>query len=322
MISPKDRLNLLFAHSAYQLGPRFAARETGMGFAHAWTREDFLARLPEAEVVVASGFWENGFLDLAPKLRFIQSVSAGVDRFDAGLLKAKGVRLASAQGANARAVSDHAMALILALARRLPEARDNQAKHHFRGLISEIAAREEELAGKTLLIVGLGGIGGRLARLAKAFEMTVIGVRQNPSAGLNGADEVHGLDALPALLPRADIVVLTCPLTPATRGLIDAAALKRMKRSAQLVNCARGPCVDEEALIAALADGTISAAALDVFAEEPLAAASPLWDMPNVLITPHSAGETQRYEENVLDILMDNLDRLWRGETKLRNEIV
>jgi len=214
------------------------------------------------------------------------------------------------------------MALILALARRLPEARDNQAKRFWRGMIGDLTQREDELGGKTLVVVGIGRIGGRLVRLAKAFDMHVIGVRRDPAGGANGADEVHGLASLPALLPRADFVALTCPLTPQTEGLIGAAALAAMKPSAFLVNCARGRCVDEAALVAALGAKRIAGAAIDVTVEEPLPAGSPLWGAEGCFITPHTAGETRRYEDNVLDILMENLGRLWAGETGLRNQVV
>jgi phosphoglycerate dehydrogenase-like enzyme len=285
-------------------------------------RDELPQRLGEADVLVVSGFWRNDLLEAAPKLKFIQSIGAGTDQFDRGLLRERGVRLASAQGVNERAVSQHAMALILAMARRLPEARDNQARHVWRGMISDHTQREDELTGRTLVIIGLGRIGGRLARLAKAFDMEVIGVRRDPRAGANGADSVHRVDQLPELLPRADFVALTCPLTPETRNIIDAGALVRMKRSAVLVNVARGNCVDEGALLAALQRGDISGAAIDVTAEEPLAFSSPLWDLPNVFVTPHTAGETRSYEKNVVDILIENLDRLWRGEAALQNQIV
>jgi phosphoglycerate dehydrogenase-like enzyme len=214
------------------------------------------------------------------------------------------------------------MALILAVSRRLPEARDNQTRHFWRGMISDLTQREDELGGKTLLIVGLGQIGSRLVRLAKAFDMRVIGVRQNPTSGTNGADSVHGIAELKSLLPQADFVALTCPLTQETERLIDAEALSRMRKSAVLVNAARGRVVDEPALVAALRKGEIAGAALDVTVEEPLSTSSPLWDLPNVFITPHTAGETRRYEDNVLDILMENLDRQWRGEATLHNQIV
>ena len=322
MLPAKDALTICFAHVAYRLGDRFAARDTGLGNFEVRTREELEARIGEADVLVVSGLWRNDLLPRAGRLKLIQSISAGVDQYDQAALRAQGVRLASAQGVNARAVAEHAMALILALTRRLPEARDNQAKRVWRGMIGDLAQREDELGGKTLLIVGLGRIGGRLAQLARAFDLHVIGVRRDPARGPNGADEVHGLAALPTLLPGADIVALTCPLTPETENLIDAAALGLMRPSAFLVNAARGRCVDENALVAALTQGRIAGAALDVTRDEPLPAASPLWALANVLITPHTAGETRRYEDNVLDLLMDNLDRLWRGETALSNQVV
>jgi phosphoglycerate dehydrogenase-like enzyme len=223
---------------------------------------------------------------------------------------------------NARAVSEHVMALILALARRLPEARDNQAKRVWRGMIGDLERREDELAGKTLIVVGLGQIGGRLAQLAKAFDMAVIGIRRDPRAGRGHADTVHAVTELGALLPQADFVALTCPLTAETEKLIDAGALGRMKPSAYLVNAARGRVVDEPALTEALARRQIMGAALDVTVEEPLPPDSPLWAMDHVLITPHTAGETRRYEDNVLAIMRENLERLWRGETELLNQVV
>lgn len=322
MLPPKDRLTVCFAHVAYRMAECFAARRTGIRSFEVRTFDEFAARIAEADVVVVSGLWRNELIERAPKLRFIQSISAGIDQYSRELLAARGIRLASARGANERAVAEHAMALILALARKLPEARDNQAKRVWRGMIGELDRREDELGGKTLLIVGLGRIGGRLARFAKAFEMRVMGIRRNPAAGNNGADTLHGIAELPALLPEADFVVLTCPLTPETEGLVGAEALGAMKRSAVLVNVARGRCVDETALLAALREGRIAGAALDCFRDEPLPPSSPFWAFENVLITPHTGGETRRYEENVLDLLMENLERLWRGEEALRNQVV
>jgi len=130
------------------------------------------------------------------------------------------------------------------------------------------------------------------------------------------------MSALKAQLPRADYVALTCALTEETRGLMDAAAFAAMKPGATLVNVARGKVCDEAALIAVLQSGHIVQAALDVTAEEPLAADSPLWTMPNVLITPHTGGETRSYEDNVLDAMEENLGRLRRGETRLHNQVV
>ncbi len=321
MLPPKDRLTVCFAHVAYQMQARFEAR-TGIRCFQVRTREDLAARIGEVDVLSVSMMWTNDLIARAPRLRFIQSISAGIDQYDRAALQAAGIRLASAAGVNANAVAEHAMALILALARRLPEARDNQARRVWRGMISDLGQREDEIAGKTLLIVGLGRIGGRLARLAKAFDMRVLATRRDPAAGAGAADDVQGMKALPDLLGKADYVALTCPLTSETERLMNAATLARMKPGAALVNVARGRCVDEPALIAALGDGRIAAAALDCTAEEPLAEGSPLWAMPNVLITPHTAGETRAYEDNVVDILLENVDRLWRGEAALRNQVV
>src|SRR5204862_269601 len=142
--------------------------------------------------------------------------------------------------------------------------------------------------------VGIGDIGGRLARLAKAFDMRVIGLRRDPSLGHGAADAVHPMSALKSLLPEADFVALTCPLTPETEKLVDAEALARMKPLAYLVNVARGRVVDETALVEALAARRIAGAALDVTVEEPLAPDSRLWGVEDVLIMPHTAGEPAR----------------------------
>lgn len=317
-----DRPTLLFAHVAYRFAERYAARGGTLPVIEAGSAEALAARIGEADVLLVSGLWRNHLAAGAGRLKFIQSISAGVDQYDRGALAQAGIRLASAQGANANAVSEHAIALILALARKLPEARDNQAQRHWRGMIGDLTRREDELGGKTLLVVGLGRIGGRLARLAKAFGMRVVGLRRDPARGAEGADEVHAMASLGAQLPRADYVALCCALTPETRGLMDAAAFAAMKPGAALVNVARGAVCDEAALVDALRAGRLGQAALDVTAEEPLPAASPLWTMPNVLITPHTAGETRAYEDNVLDLMEENLARLRRGEAALVNQVV
>ena len=313
---------ICFAHVAYQMQAQFGRRRTGIASFQVWNRDELERRIGKADVLVISGLWWNELLDSAKRLRFIQSIGAGTDQFSRESLSRAGVRLASARGVNARAVSEHAMALMLALARRLPEARDNQSKRLWRGMIGDLSAREDELGGKTLVVVGIGAIGNRLTRLAKAFDMYVIGLRRNPAAGPGGADAVYGLGELARVLPEADFVALTCSLTEETENLMDSDALGLMKRSAFLVNVARGRCVDELALCRALSAGAIAGAGIDVTVEEPLPPTSPLWTMANVLITPHTAGETRRYEDNVLDILEENLGRLWRGESTLRNQIV
>jgi len=318
----KDKLTIGFAHIAYRMGERFALRNTGLNSFEVRSLDELKARIAEADVLVCSGLWRNEFIAQAPRLAFIQSISAGTDQYSRDALGAAGIRVANAQGVNERAVAEHAVALILAMARQIPQARDNQAAKQWRGMIGDISKREDELGGKTLVIAGMGRIGSRLATLAKAFDMRVIATKRDPSRGAGAADEVVGPDGLLGVLPEADFVALTCPLTPLTENLIDAKALAAMKPSAYLINVARGKVVNEPALVEALQAKRIAGAALDCVWEEPLPATSRLWNVPNVLITPHTAGETRRYEDNVIDLLLENLGRMWRGETALKNGFV
>ncbi|MEM8743400.1 MAG: D-2-hydroxyacid dehydrogenase [Pseudomonadota bacterium] len=318
----REEITICFGHVAYQLADAFARRDLGINHFQVWNADDLSSRAEEADIVVASGLWSNDLLDSAPRIKFVQSASAGMDKFDADKFRAKSVRLASGQGANERAVAEHAMALILSLTRLIPEACRNQRAKTWRGMISDPNIREDELGGKTMLIVGMGRIGSRLATLAKAFDIHVVAVKRDPSRGGDAAHEVHAQEHLHDLLPKADIVALTCPLTPETENLINADAFAAMKPSAHLINVARGKVVDEPSLISALQGAQIAAAGIDCTVEEPLPESSPLWSIENALITPHTAGETRRYEDNVVDILMDNLDRMWRGEKELRNQVV
>ena len=321
-LATRDKLTLCFAHVAYRMGERFALRNAGLDWFEVRSLDDLKARIAEVDVLLCSGLWRNELIPAAGRLAFIQSISAGTDQYSRDALSAAGIRVASAQGVNERAVAEHAIALILAMARHIPEARDNQTAKKWRSMIGDLAQREDELGGKTLLIAGIGRIGSRLATLAKAFDMRVIAVRRDPAKGAGAADSVVSEDELLSMLPQADFVALTCPLTPETTNLIDAKALSAMKPTAHLVNAARGKVVDEPALIHALKEKRLAAAGLDVTQVEPLPATSTLWAMPNVLITPHTAGETQRYEDGVIDLLVENLDRLWRGEATLKNQVV
>ena len=318
----KDKLTLCFAHVAYRMGERFALRNTGIDWFEVRSLDDLKARITEVDVLLCSGLWRNELITAAGRLAFIQSISAGTDQYSRDALGAAGIRVASAQGVNERAVAEHAIALILAMARQIPEARDNQAATKWRGMIGDISKREDELGGKTLLIAGIGRIGSRLATLAKAFDMHVIAIRRDPSKGAGAADKVVGEEGLLSILPQADFVALTCSLTPRTENLIDAKALAAMKPSAYLINVARGRVVNEPALVEALTQKRIAGAAPDCVWEEPLPATSGLWGVPNLLITPHTAGETRRYEDNVIDLLLENLERLWRGQAALKNQFV
>jgi D-2-hydroxyacid dehydrogenase (NADP+) len=318
----KSDIEVLFAHVAYQFPDLFKARKSGMKFAVATSPAEIEAKVGTADVVVVSGLWKNDLVGKAPKLKFIQSISAGTDQYSREILKAKGIRLASAHGVNANAVAEHAISLILSLSRQLHFLRDAQGEKRWRPMQGDLAIREDEIEGKTLLVVGLGRIGDRLAQFGKAFGMKVVATRRNPSGGKGAADAVYANGDLGKLIPQADFIALTCPLTPETEKLIGVAQLAAMKPTAYLVNVARGKVVDEPALIAALQNRKIAGAGIDVTVEEPLPASSPLWSMPHVIVTPHSAGETKRYEDRVIDLLIENVDRLGRGEATLVNGIV
>ena len=273
-------------------------------------------------MLVISGLWSDQLLDRAVSLRYIQSISAGYEQFPLDELQNRGIRLCTASGVNADAVSHHAMGLVLSLCRHLYLARDNQRKHSWRPWISERSQREDDLSEKTMLIVGLGEIGSRLSRLAKAFGMKVIGVKNQIRKHNGVVDEIYEPEMINDLLEIADFSVLCCPLTKRTENLIDAEAFSKMRSSSYLVNVARGGCVEEKALLKALTEGQIAGAAIDHFCEEPLPASSPFWNIPNLIITPHSAGETAKYEGKLIDVLLENLDRLYARKTDLINQVV
>ena len=317
----RSHLTICFAHVAYQMQEIFTQRDTGIRHFETRTTDQTKARMAEVDVLTISTLWSDELLDHGPKLRFIQSIGAGYDQFPTEQLKQRGIRLASAGGANVNAVGEHVFALTLGLFRKIHNARDHQHRRFFRPTIANIADREDELAGKTLGVIGLGRIGSKVARLGKAFDMRVVATKRDPTTTNALADIVLPANRLDDLLSTADVVVICCPLTPQTRGLLNADSLAKMKQGAVLINVARGACVDETALAECLLNGKLAGAGLDCFASEPLAAHSPLWTMDQVIITPHTAGETRVYESNVIDILLENIVRLERGDKVLLNEV-
>lgn len=307
-------LTIGVCHPAYRIAPELQARLPGTAVFQEYSADAMAPRVPELDVLVISGAWRDDLLGRADNLKWVQAIGVGYNQFPLAELQRRGIRLTNAVGVNASAVSEHAIALILALSRRLPEARDNQRRKHWRAMISDPATREDELAGKTLGVVGLGAIGNRLATLGKAFGMRVVGTKGNPDDYQGDADTVLPSDRLGEVLDSADYVALCCPLKPETTNLIGAAELDRMKSSAYLVNVSRGQVVVEADLIVALRQGDIAGAALDLTVDEPLRPESLLWELPNVLITPHTGGETSRYEERLVDIIVENIRRWERGE--------
>jgi phosphoglycerate dehydrogenase-like enzyme len=249
------------------------------------------------------------------RLRWVQATAGGAGEQvrAAGLTQAEldRVLVTSASGVHAGPLAEFAMFGVLAFAKRLPrllaDTRTRHWDHYPMG----------ELAGQTLLVIGLGSIGSEVARLAKAFGMHVIAVNRTGSADAPDVDKVRPSRFLGDLLPVAHAVVVTLPLTDQTRGLIDAAAIARMRSDAVLVNVGRGGVVDEQALVQGLERGRPAGAVLDVFATEPLPPDSPLWIMPNVVISPHTAALSLRENARIVALFTENLKRYLRGDELL-----
>jgi phosphoglycerate dehydrogenase-like enzyme len=254
----------------------------------------------------------------APRLRWLHVFNAGVDHPIYDEMLARGVRLTTSSGTTAEPIAQTAIAGLLMLARRFPHWLAAQRDRRWDPLRGPAVPRD--LRGQTALIVGLGSIGNEIARLARALGLAVIGVRRSGRRPHHHAGEVHPPAALAALLPRADWLIVACPLTPVTRGLIDAAMLAKLPAHAHLINVARGGIVDEAALVAALRDGRLAGAYLDVFEHEPLPADSPLWSLPGVIVTPHNSAAAAGNEARVYALFLDNLGRWHNGEA-LVNEI-
>jgi phosphoglycerate dehydrogenase-like enzyme len=215
-------------------------------------------------------------------------------------------------------IGAHIMAFVLAFARGLHEYLPQQLRREWRP--APLDSGVVHLPEATALIVGVGGIGAEAARLAAAFGIHVIGVDGRRQEAPPGVAELHGPDALDSLLPRADFVILTVPHTPATQGFMDRARFQRMKRSAFFINIGRGMTTRLDDLVQALRAGEIAGAGLDVFEQEPLPANHPLWTMPGVLITPHTAGYGPYLDERRFEILLDNCRRFLAGQP-LRNVV-
>ena len=310
-----------FAHPTYRFSETALSRRVNYKYFQTWNIKDTLAEVEKADILTISGFWEDSLLESAHKLKYIQSISAGYEQFPVDKLRRRGIYLCTASTVNADAVSHHAMSLVLSLVRQLHIARDNQTSQYWRPWVSDRNRREQDLCKTTMLIIGLGEIGSRLSRIAKAFGMRVIGVKNDITKHNGIVDELHPASKFKYLLNKADFVVLCCPLTPDTRNLMDKAAIAEMQASSYLINVARGGCVEEKALLEALESGQIAGAAIDHFIDEPLPLSSPFWNIKNLIITPHTGGETAKYEDNLMDILLENIRRLSSKNTALINRV-
>jgi phosphoglycerate dehydrogenase-like enzyme len=260
-----------------------------------------------------------GSLLHAPHLRWFHLPNAGVDDPVFGRFLERGVRLTTSSGATAEPIAHSAIGGLLALARGFPHWWAAQRRHEWAPL-SRAGIVPRDLRGQVIVVVGLGAIGTEIARLSHALGLHVIGVRRRPCTSGDPVDEWHPPAALHTLLPRADWLVLACPLTADTRGLLDASALACLPARAHLINVARGQLVDEDALVAALREHRLAGAYLDVFTNEPLPAASPLWDLPGVIISPHDSSASDGNVARVSELFLRNLEHYARSEA-LENEV-
>ena len=281
-----------------------------------------MAQNEEAAVSLAASaeaiysFNSRKLFESAPRLRWVQAGSAGVESYPMELFRARGIMLTNAKEIYGIQLADHAMALVLAFSRQLPFLFRAQAEERWE-------PREHfapgELQGQVLLVLGLGGTGLQVARRAHAFGMTVIATKRQPEGPRPPfVDEVHPASAMLDLLPRADWVVVCLPLTSETRGALGARELRAMKQTACLINVTRGGIVQPDALLEALDNGRIAGAGLDVTDPEPLPRGHPLWRKENVIITPHSSGHSPAASARLLALLRENIRRFAEGR-ELRN---
>jgi phosphoglycerate dehydrogenase-like enzyme len=272
-----------------------------------------LARAEEAHGI-ESRYATPEFLAKAKNLAWVQVMSAGVDGVikNEALVKNDRLVLTNHRGVHGPAIADHAMSLLLSLTRDLRFHAGNQDKKVWGKGDNELTPLA--LDGRTMLVVGIGGIGSEIAKRAKAFGMTVWATRRSQAPKPDFVDRVELSPALISMLPQVDVVAIAAPLTPETQGMFNKEAFAAMKKGAFIINIARGPIIVQDELIASLKSGKLAGACLDVTDPEPLPASSPLWEMRNVIITPHVAGHAEVTAERRWSLLRENLRRFAAGE--------
>ena len=277
------------------------------------TTPDAISReIVDADVVYGWPTLEQ--FQAAKQLEWIQVPSAGVEMLcSIPEVVESDVTITNARGAHARVIAEHTFAMLLAFTRGLHRCEQDKAARRW----SREAAIPDvlEIAGWTIGIVGYGQIGQQVARRALGFEMNVLAVDANEMPDAPHGVEVWGLERLPELFEQSDVVVIAIPFTPETRHLINADLLNRMKPTSYVLVESRGGIVDEAALVDVLKKGKIAAAGLDVFEQEPLGSDSELWDVPNLIMTPHLAGASTQKDRRCVELLRENLGRFQRGET-------
>jgi len=282
-------------------------------------RDEIQAVLDEIEII--TGGFPFDLLAQAHSLRWFQQFGAGVEwmqRYPE--LIEQDFILTNGSGVSAGPMSDHIFAFMLAFARAIPYAVRYQQHREWPPRTQEWYERRFELAGRTLLLIGVGDVGQRAAQKAAAFGMRVLGVRRNPTISAPCVETMYGPHQLLEALPQADFVALALPLTHETRGMIGEAELRAMKRTAYIINVGRGATIQEDVLIRALQEGWIAGAGLDAFVVEPLPPESPLWEMENVIITSHYGGYSSWNRGRTMAIFLENLRR-YQADERLHNVV-
>jgi phosphoglycerate dehydrogenase-like enzyme len=287
-------------------------------FMDAWDRDALRGLLPDADVAFTP-FVDRDVFPAATRLRWVQSPAVGVGSLMFPELVASDVVLTTARGIRARSIAEHVLGVTIALARQLPAALRAQAAHRWAQEDLEGPSIDvRTLHGQRMGIVGLGAIGMELAAIAAPFGFRIAAIRRRADEPAPpGVESVWPPGRLLDLLAVSDVVVLAAPHTPETKHLIGRPQLDAIKRGALLVNIARGKLVDDEAVVDALRDGRLGGAALDVFTQEPLPPSSPYWDLPNVIITPHTSGALRDYWTPLVALFSENLRRFEKGHPLL-----
>lgn len=302
------------AHEVVTLGDCDAAAQTTVDLA--FISRDVTGRSTK-HVLTDDSEAFYAVLRRSSELRWVHIHSAGADRPVYSELRSRGVQVTTSSGANAEVVAQTALAGLLALARRFPQLMAAQQARTWAPLVLQ---PPRDLAGQTAVVVGWGPIGQRIGTFLRMLGLRLIVVRQSPPSVAELGIEMLNFAAFPAVLPRADWLVLACPLTEQTRGLVNREALMGLPAGACILNVARGEVLVERDLIAALRHGSLGGAFLDVFEHEPLGSDSPLWGLGNVIVTPHSAGHSDGNYRRVADMFLSNLAR-WHAGQPLQNSI-
>ena len=317
-----DDIFVLFAHANYQLDIGFKKLNPQQKSFQVYNYDDLMANIEEANVLVISGLWQNELIEHAKNLKYIQLTGVGYDGYDLNKLKENNIKLCNAVGLNRIVVAEHTISLILSLSRFLHIARDNQLKKYWAPFISDPMERQSEINGKTAVIFGLGDIGNTIAKFCKSFDMNVIGIKRNTGVKSDYTDKLVHTSKLHEAVKEADFLIISSSLNEETNQIIDKNVFNNMKETSYLVNVARGGCVNENDLIEALKNNKIKGAALDHLSTEPLDVNNPLWNFANVIITPHTAGETPNYETIIPEILIENIGHLKNGNDNLLHRVV